>query len=69
LDITLEDGTILTKTVIFPVGDPQNPFSREKCDEKFRAVTAGILPLEQAERICASVWKIEELEDISELLK
>ena len=69
LDITLEDGTILTKTVILPVGDPQNPFSREKCDEKFRAVTAGILPLEQAERICASVWKIEELEDISELLK
>lgn len=68
LAIGLEDGTILTKTVTYPSGDPQNPFSRERCDEKFRAVTESIFSLEQAKYICARIWKVEEMEDISGLL-
>lgn len=68
LDITLEDGTMLSHTVAYPPGDPQNPFSQEDCDEKFLTVTAGSLPPEQAVEICAQIRKFDELEDISSFL-
>lgn len=69
LDITLETGTVLSYTVAYPSGDPQNPFSQRECDEKFLAVTAGVLQPEQAADICAQIRKFEELEDVFSFLR
>lgn len=66
--ITLRDGTVLSKAITYPAGDPQNPFSKEDCDEKFCAVTKEVLLREEAKRISAQINCFEEIKDVSEFL-
>lgn len=43
VSVTLRDGTVLTKEVPFPKGDPRNPMTDAEIGEKFRALSSDVL--------------------------
>ena len=68
LTITMKNGEILTRQVDYPLGDAKNPFDWEVADRKFRLLTEELIGKEQAERLLTQLHRLEELEDINELL-
>lgn len=70
MDITSEDGTVVSGEVESPLGSPKRPLSYEACAKKFRkcAEAATQTPKETAlQRVIDKVATLEELEDVSEL--
>lgn len=65
LEITLDSGEVLTEKVDYPLGDARNPFDWTMADGKFYAVTNGVLPYDQAQRLCQHIRQLDELDDIS----
>lgn len=68
ITIKMKDGKEYFKEVIGAKGDPQNPMTKEEVEEKFRALTDGIISEEQQDKICAAVDNFENLNDIGELV-
>jgi len=67
LEVYMDDGRILRKSVAYPPGDFQNPFSWETADRKFLNITAGKIPREQAEWLMESIRRLDRLSDVNEL--
>lgn len=67
VEIRRADGVSFERTVDFARGTPQNPLTTEEVERKFRSLTAGILPANQADRIVAIVDRLEDLGDVSAL--
>lgn len=67
LRITLKDGTVLSKSMRYPKGHPQNNFTNEEEYDHFRMVCAPYMSKEKMEKIISIVDRLEELEDINEL--
>jgi 2-methylcitrate dehydratase PrpD len=42
--------------------------SRDRMAGKFRAVSAGVMPEQRIEDVIATVWRLDELDDVSELV-
>ena len=68
LDIILKDGTTLVKTMQFPKGHPKNNFTLEEEYDHFRLCCSPYMPAEQIERFIAIVDKLEDAENLDELL-
>nr|WP_325179600.1 MmgE/PrpD family protein [uncultured Oscillibacter sp.] len=69
LEVRMDDGRILYKSVAYPPGDFQNPFSWEMADRKFLSITAGKIPKRQAEKIMENIRRLDCLEDVNELFR
>lgn len=69
LEVRMDDGRVLRKSVAYPPGDFQNPFSWETACRKFRNITAGKIPQEQAERLMENIRRLDSLEDVNELFR
>lgn len=67
LEIHMDDGSVLTKRVDYPLGDFKNPFTWEIEDNKFRQITAGIIPPKQADQLMKNIKDLDTIEDINEL--
>lgn len=69
LEIQMDDGRVLSKTVVFPLGDFRNPFSWELADQKFRSITSGKIPPEQIDALLERLHRLEEIGDVNELFE
>ena len=62
------DGVEFCCEVEFPRGHARNPMSDEEIEEKFRRLAAGRLDDRAQDRILESVWDLESLERMGDLL-
>jgi len=69
LKIITKDNKIFEREIINAKGDPRNPLKRNELIGKFVNLSKGILSKEKQEKIIAIISKIEQLENIKELVK
>jgi len=66
--ILLKDGTLLRRREPMSRGTPERRVSREDISAKFMANATRAIAPQDAARVAAAVWRIEELDDIDELM-
>ncbi|MDA0206141.1 MAG: MmgE/PrpD family protein [Acidobacteria bacterium] len=65
--ITLKSGAKLHKRIEHAVGSSENPLSNVDLETKFRDLAAGVLPEAKITRLIDLCWKVESLNDVTEL--
>ena len=68
VEVVLKNGTTLTKTVDNFIGSYQRPMSDEQMAAKFRLLAAKALPADAVERLERSVWTLERMPSVRELV-
>ena len=68
VEVMTSEGKTLKGAVVYPRGDPENPFSEEELLKKFRDITGGLLAPSEARIIIDSVMNLENMSDVGELL-
>jgi 2-methylcitrate dehydratase PrpD len=72
VEIRLEDGRVFSRRVAGVPGDPHNPVTREMIEAKFRDCVAfadSPIPQGNVERAIALVRDLENLSDVSEIMR
>ncbi|MFH1479903.1 MAG: MmgE/PrpD family protein [Pseudomonadota bacterium] len=72
VEIRMEDGRIYQETVKYSKGTPNNPFTKEEVEDKFRTLASSLLDEKRIREIMNTVNGLEKLDNISlltELLK
>ena len=69
VSLKLKDGTILTRRVDQPKGNPENPLSREELLDKFRSCASLSLNRDSIKRVIEKVLNIEKLNSIRPLME
>lgn len=67
--IETRDGRTLSKRVDYPMGDPRHPISEEGLDAKFAGLADGTLSREQQGKIKRTVFNLQQISTIGELMK
>jgi hypothetical protein len=67
--LTFTDGSTETITIDSFRGSAANPVSDEELGDLFRTTAEGHLPGGRADQIIETVMKLEQLEDLSELME
>ncbi len=67
--IDLADGRRLTKRVDYPMGHAKNPLKDSQVEEKFNALVEPLLGSDRARKIIDIVWKLDEAQNVDELMK
>ncbi|MBI2862242.1 MAG: MmgE/PrpD family protein [Chloroflexi bacterium] len=67
--IRLKDGREFTEVVLVAKGYPENPFTPEELQGKFRRSAQVVISPEQCQNIIAAISRLEEMPDISELTR
>lgn len=62
LEVILEDGTVLTDTVLIPKGDPENAFTLDDMKLKMQGCTEGVLSEEKASDLFDFVLNLDKIE-------
>ena len=65
VEITTNDGTILSSRLDKVIGSPSQPMSTNDIMEKFQIITGPILGEEGSKKVCERVLEIENIDDIS----
>lgn len=69
VSLKLKDGTILTRRVDQPKGNPENPLSREELLDKFRSCASLSMNRDSIKRVIEKVLNIEKLNSIRPLME
>ncbi|HEY8506274.1 MAG TPA: MmgE/PrpD family protein [Gemmataceae bacterium] len=69
ITVTLSGGRKLVREVEFPRGHAQNPMTDAEVEQKFRTLVEPRYGKERADQILAKCWKLEELSNVTELLR
>lgn len=64
--ITTNNGQVLNKHVEHAIGSAARPLSDMDLDRKYRELARGILPRQQAEKVLATAWNLEDLPSAAE---
>ena len=67
--IHMKGGRELKKTVMHPIGHPNNPMSRSQVEEKFRGQCEPFMSPGQIDRVIETCWSLEKLEDPGSLVR
>jgi 2-methylcitrate dehydratase len=67
--LVFADGSYLQRAVEIAEGDPRRPMSRETLTHKFMQAAAPRLGSARAQRVVQLIGKLEELDDVSVLMK
>jgi len=67
IEITMKDGSLISRYRTNPKGHPSNPMSDAELDAKFMELTCRVLPREQAASALNLLWRTEEMSSISSL--
>jgi hypothetical protein len=67
--ITTTDGQEFSKQIDYPKGDPRNPLTDQEVEEKFDALAEPVLAAAAREQVKQTVWKLDELSSITELMQ
>lgn len=68
LEITLKDGKTVTGSVDYPKGHVKNPATDADLERKLIALNNGLLSPRQVSRLLDLCWKLDELDDMRELI-
>jgi 2-methylcitrate dehydratase PrpD len=68
VSVELVDGTVYTEEISLSKGDPEYPLSQAELVDKFELCTAPYLEKELRRKIIDSVFSLENIEDISEII-
>ena len=68
IEVDLTDGRTIRKFVEKSLGNIHRPMSDSQLDEKFRGQAAQVLPARQIEQAIERCWRIDELDDMNELI-
>jgi 2-methylcitrate dehydratase PrpD len=69
IEVELTSGTKLTRFVEQSLGNIHRPMSDQQLETKFRDQAVAALPAAQVEKAIALCWKIDELDDVAELIQ
>jgi 2-methylcitrate dehydratase len=64
-----DDGAVLDEEVTFPRGHSMNPMTKDDITAKFRAASLDVLDPDRAEQVAAAWWRIQDVTDVSVLLR
>lgn len=67
--VRLRDGRVLESSVTANRGTPDNPMRDEDLDRKFMSGAVGVVGEAQAKAILEQCWRLQELDDMSVLVK
>lgn len=67
--VVTKDGRRVESHVRIPKGLPGNMFTIEEMEEKFRSLTVQVLRRQQVEELLAKLRNLEEVADVSELMR
>jgi len=67
LSIELDDGTLVETHVEHATGTPENPMSDAVLEAKFSDLAGEVLGADQADRLLAAVWALDEASDVSDI--
>ena len=67
--LILKDGRSFTERIDHPTGTPERPMSDEDISAKFRALAEGVLPAEQSGELLASLWKLEDVQNVASVMR
>jgi len=67
MEISLKDGTVLSKTMRYPKGHPRNNFTMAEQYDHFRLCCSPYMESRQIEKIISIVDKLEDLKNVREL--
>ncbi len=67
--LILKDGRVIRERVDFPLGAPQNPFSWEIEDRKFRQLTTGLIDGRTIETLMDKLHAFDQIEDVNTLFQ
>jgi 2-methylcitrate dehydratase len=68
ITVRTKAGKDYVKQVDYPLGHPKNRMSDHEVEHKFRRLAAGKLDRARMKRLIDSVWKLDQLKDISTLM-
>jgi 2-methylcitrate dehydratase len=66
--VVTTDGQQFEKQIDYPKGDPRNPLTDREVEEKFDALAEPVLPPDRRQKIKDTIWKLDELNSITELM-
>ncbi len=69
IEVELATGAKLTRFVEQSLGNVHRPMTDKQLEDKFRDQAVAALPAEQVEKAIALCWKIDELDDVAELIR
>jgi 2-methylcitrate dehydratase PrpD len=69
IEVDLANGAKLTRFVEQSLGNIYRPMTDKQLEAKFRDQAVAALPAAQAEKAIELCWKIDELEDVGELIR
>lgn len=69
LTIRLYSGEVITRQVDYPIGDFKNPFDWRMADQKFAALTDGLLEPACRDRLLDCFHHLEHVENINEIFR
>ena len=68
IDTTLKSGQVISLHQTNPRGHPANPMTDREIEDKFLKQVRPVLPEQQCQALLARLWKLEELENMKQLL-
>lgn len=68
-EVITKDGRKFSKQFDFPVGEPENPISKEQLEEKFLRMTSQVLGKGKAAKIIDAVYGMESLQEMDPLTR
>jgi len=68
LEVELRDGRKLSKFVEQSLGNIHRPLTDKQLEEKFRDQAVLVLPAREVESVIQLCWKIDQLDDVGELV-
>jgi 2-methylcitrate dehydratase len=69
LEVTTQSGQTHARKVTYPRGHARNPMSDAEVEEKFRRLASSVLPEERVSRALETLWHLESVTDIGELMR
>jgi 2-methylcitrate dehydratase PrpD len=70
VEIRMKDGAHYAKTVVYPKGEPQNPFSRKDHIDKLKNMALWLgIQQEQIDKIIRAIESFQDIRDISQFTR
>jgi 2-methylcitrate dehydratase len=66
--IDTTDGRTYSKQLDYPKGDPRNPLTDQEIEEKFAALSEGVLSTSAQKRVSDAIWNLEHVDSVSDLM-
>lgn len=68
VQIHTKDGHSYSKQLDFPKGDPRNPLTNAEIEEKFSALSDGVITTQTQKKVKDAIWNLERVDSISDLM-